>query len=140
MIGYWWDGSAFVVCTATMAPKVRVLEMNPKVALSIDTDTHPPHVLSVRGTASVGIVDGVPKEFLQASKKALPGQQWSQFEAQVRCTPRWLASRSSLTGPSCWTSKRASFLYRPYTGVRFELSRPLLVNSEGPDIHEREPR
>src|SRR5438445_492124 len=36
-IGYLWNGSAFVVCTATMAPKVRALELNPKVALSMWT-------------------------------------------------------------------------------------------------------
>lgn len=83
-IGYLWNGSAFVVCTATKAPKVRALEMNPRVALSIDTDTQPPKVLLVRGTANVSIVDGVPDEFLQASQKALPGEQWPQFEAQVR--------------------------------------------------------
>jgi hypothetical protein len=67
-----------------MAPKVRALEMNSKVALSIDTDTRPPHVLLVRGTASIEIVDGVPNEFLEASEKSLPREQWSQFEAQVR--------------------------------------------------------
>ena len=83
-IGYLWNGSAFVVCTATMAPKVRALELNPKVALSIDTDTLPPHVLLVRGTAGVEIVDGIPDEFLEASHKAVPQDQWSQFEAQVR--------------------------------------------------------
>jgi pyridoxamine 5'-phosphate oxidase-like protein len=83
-IGYLWNGSTFVVCTATMAPKVRALELNPKVALSIDTDTQPPHVLLVRGTASVEIVDGVPDEFLEASRKALPPERRSQFEAQVR--------------------------------------------------------
>ena len=83
-IGYLWNGSTFVVCTATMAPKVRALEMNPKVALSIDTDTQPPHVLLVRGTARIEIVDGVPTEFLEASQKVLPREQWSQFEAQVR--------------------------------------------------------
>jgi hypothetical protein len=83
-IGYLWNGSTFVVCTATMAPKVRALEMNPKVALSIDTDTQPPHVLLVRGSAGVEIVDGVPDEFLEASKKVLPPERWAEFEAQVR--------------------------------------------------------
>ena len=83
-VGYWWDGSTFVVCTATAAPKVRALERNPRVALSIDTDTQPPQVLLVRGTASVSIVDGVPDEFLEASEKSLPAERWPQFEAQVR--------------------------------------------------------
>jgi len=83
-VGYLWNGSIFIVCTAVEAPKVRALASNAKVALSIDTDTQPPHVLLVRGSAAVEIVDGVPDEFLEASQKSLPRDQWPQFEAQVR--------------------------------------------------------
>jgi hypothetical protein len=36
------------------------VQANPKVALTIDTTTFPPHVLLVRGTARVAVVDGVP--------------------------------------------------------------------------------
>jgi hypothetical protein len=52
--------------------------------MTIDTDTQPPHTLLVRGTASIEIVDGVPDEYLEASRKALPPEQWSAFEDQVR--------------------------------------------------------
>jgi hypothetical protein len=83
-VGYLWTGSTFVVCTAVPAPKVRALASNPKVALSIDTDTQPPHVLLVRGTAAVEIVNGVPDEFLEASKKVIPRENWPQFEAGAR--------------------------------------------------------
>ena len=83
-IGYVWNGTSFVMCTAANAPKVRALTANPKVALTIDTDTSPPHILLVRGTASVEIVDGIPDEFLEASRKGVPPQQWSAFEEQVR--------------------------------------------------------
>ncbi len=83
-IGYEWDGQRFVVGTAVNAPKVRALRVHPKVALTIDTDRHPPHVLLVRGTANVEIVDGVPAEYLRASRKAVPAEQWPAFEAQVR--------------------------------------------------------
>ena len=83
-VGYVWNGSTFVLCTAVQAPKVRALASNAKVALSIDTDTQPPHVLLVRGTAAVEIVDGVPDEFLEASEKSLPSDQRPQFEAQAR--------------------------------------------------------
>src|SRR5690348_3754917 len=48
-IGFYWNGTQFFVCTAPNAPKVRALAANPKVALTIDTDTFPPHVLLVRG-------------------------------------------------------------------------------------------
>jgi hypothetical protein len=59
----------------------------------------PPNILLVRGTAEIEIVDGIPDEFLAASHKAVPEQQWGAFEEQVRAlypamarisiTPRW---------------------------------------------------
>ena len=64
-IGFHWNGEQIVVCTAPNAYKVKALAANPKVALTIDTDTQPPHVLLVRGTASMEIVDGVPPEYLE---------------------------------------------------------------------------
>jgi len=100
-VGYVWDDTRFITCTATNAPKVRALEANPKVALTIDTgvDTTPPQVLLVRGTATVDIVDGVPPEHLEASTKALPPEQWPEFEeqasaiyqqmARIRIVPDW---------------------------------------------------
>jgi hypothetical protein len=39
------------------APKVKALAANPKVALTVDTDSFPPHVLLVRGEAAVEVVD-----------------------------------------------------------------------------------
>lgn len=83
-IGYVWDGKDLIVCTAEKAPKVRALAANPRVAATIDTDSQPPHILLIRGTASTEMVDGVPSEYLDASKKSLPQEQWSAFERQVR--------------------------------------------------------
>ena len=90
-IGFYWNGAQIIVCTATNAPKVRALARNPKVALTIDTDTQPPHVLLVRGTAHIEVVDGVPFEYLEASKKGIPEQQWNSFEAQVRTLYKQMA-------------------------------------------------
>lgn len=101
-VGFVWNGEALITCTATKAPKVRALERDPRVALTIDTgtDRQPPNVLLLRGTASVDIVDCVPDEFLDASRKGLPSAQWSQFEQSVRSlypamariviTPTWV--------------------------------------------------
>ena len=90
-IGFYWNGAQIIVCTATNAPKVRALARNPKVALTIDTETQPPHVLLVRGTAHIDVVDGVPFEYLEASKKGIPEQQWNSFEAQVRTMYKQMA-------------------------------------------------
>ena len=83
-VGFYWNGSKFVVCTAPDAPKVRALATNPRVALTIDTNTFPPRVLLVRGTASVEVIEGVPPEYLEGAKKMVGAQVWQAFEAQVR--------------------------------------------------------
>lgn len=83
-IWFHWTGTQFVLCTPPHAAKVRALQANPQVALTIDTTTFPAHVLLVRGTASVEVVDGVPPEYLAASRKIVSEEQFPDFEAQVR--------------------------------------------------------
>lgn len=85
-IGGIWNGAEYVICTATKAPKVRALTKDPKVAFTINTEAEaqPPHVLLVRGVARVEIVDGIPPEYLDASRKAVAREQWESFETQVR--------------------------------------------------------
>ncbi|MGH3869304.1 MAG: pyridoxamine 5'-phosphate oxidase family protein [Pseudonocardiaceae bacterium] len=91
-VGYYWNGADIVIGTAPTAPKVRALTVNPVVALTIDTDTQPPHVLLVRGTAEIKIVDGVPSEYLKGAKKArMAEQQWQDFEARVRAMYKQMA-------------------------------------------------
>jgi pyridoxamine 5'-phosphate oxidase-like protein len=90
-IGFHWNGAEFVLSTVPHAPKVSALEANPKVALTIDTNDFPPHVLLVRGTAAIDIVDGIPPEYLEASKKAIGPDQWDAFEKQVRALYKQMA-------------------------------------------------
>jgi len=83
-IGFLWKDGRIVVCTSSNAYKVKALSANPKVALTIDTEA-PYRALLVRGTASVEIVDGVPSEYLKASRKAMTDeQQYRAFESEVR--------------------------------------------------------
>jgi hypothetical protein len=37
------------------------------VALTIDTEVHPPKILLIRGRAELDFVDGIPDEYLQAT-------------------------------------------------------------------------
>jgi hypothetical protein len=68
----------------TMA-KVRALRHNPRVAITIDTQEQwPPRVLLVRGTASIEHVDGVPEEYIEASRKVTPAEVFEDWEAGVR--------------------------------------------------------
>ncbi|MGB6673241.1 MAG: pyridoxamine 5'-phosphate oxidase family protein [Candidatus Nitrosopolaris sp.] len=90
-VGFYWNGAQFIIGTSPNAPKVRALTTNPKVALTIDTNTFPPHVLLVRGTASIEVIDGVPPEYLQGAKKFVEGQRWRAFEEQVHAMYKQMA-------------------------------------------------
>jgi nitroimidazol reductase NimA-like FMN-containing flavoprotein (pyridoxamine 5'-phosphate oxidase superfamily) len=82
-IGFLWNGTQFVMATATNSPKMEALKANPKVALTIDTNDFPPDILLVRGTARVEVVDGVAPEFLEASRRYVSPEQWEEFEKGV---------------------------------------------------------
>jgi len=64
-IGIVWNGSEIVMCTAKNARKLPALRRNPAVALTIDTESHPPKVLLIRGQAELDVVDGIPDEYFQ---------------------------------------------------------------------------
>ena len=59
-IWFHWDGREVVLGTPANAPKVKALQRNPKVALTIDGDAWPHPVLLLRGTAETRVVEGVP--------------------------------------------------------------------------------
>jgi Pyridoxamine 5'-phosphate oxidase len=98
-IGYAWTGEVFVMASPVNAPKVTALAANPKVALTVDTDRFPPHVLLVRGEAAVEVVDGVPDAFVAASRRFVGAAGLPAWEAGVRAlyqrmaiirvTPTW---------------------------------------------------
>jgi hypothetical protein len=91
-IGFHWTGEHIVVCTVPSSPKVRALAARPHVALTIDTNQGTPgRSLSVRGVAAIEIVDGVPDEYLAASRKNMDAEQARQFEANVRSLYKQMA-------------------------------------------------
>jgi hypothetical protein len=84
-IGFTWNGSEIVMCTAKNAPKLPALRTNPAVALTIDTEVHPPKILLIRGRAELDFVDGIPDEFVQANTTyEMTGEQRVEWEAEVR--------------------------------------------------------
>jgi hypothetical protein len=84
-IGFVWNGSAIVMCTPRNAPKLPALRANPAVALTIDTEVHPPMILLIRGRAELDVVDGIPEEFLQGSgTHRMTPEQRAGWEAEVR--------------------------------------------------------
>lgn len=84
-IGFWWDGERVLMATVPTSAKVRSLEENPRVALTIDTmDPWPPRVLLLRGEARQELVDGVPDFYVEASRKVTPADQFESWEQGVR--------------------------------------------------------
>jgi len=101
LVGFFWTGDQFVISTATTSPKVTALSAHPDVALAIDAGDTPDQAraLSVRGRASVEIVDGVVPEYLAAARKTMDAEAAAEFEQNVRgmydqmariaITPHW---------------------------------------------------
>ena len=53
------------------ATRLRALRANPNVAVTIDTETFPPEVLTVRGRVEVSEFDGIPAEYACAARRYL---------------------------------------------------------------------
>jgi hypothetical protein len=84
-IGFTWNGSEVVMCTPTNAPKLVSLRRNPAVALTIDTEVHPPTILLLRGDAVLDEVEGIPDEYLQMSGTyGMTPEQRVEWETEVR--------------------------------------------------------
>jgi len=84
-IGFTWNGSEIVMCTTKNAPKLSSLRQNPMVALTIDTEVHPPKMLLIRGRAELDVVDGIPDEYLQMNGTyTMTPEQRIHWEAEVR--------------------------------------------------------
>ncbi|MFG1678567.1 pyridoxamine 5'-phosphate oxidase family protein [Nonomuraea sp. NPDC049269] len=84
-IAFTWNGSEVVMCTSKNAPKLQSLSENPMVALTIDTEVHPPKILLIRGRAELDVVDGIPAEYLQMNGSyQMTPEQRVEWEAEVR--------------------------------------------------------
>lgn len=99
-IAFTWNGSEIVMCTAKNAPKLPSLRANPIVALTIDTQVHPPKILLIRGRAELDVVEGIPDEYLRMNGSyQMTPEQRVEWEAGVRAlydgmvrivvTPTW---------------------------------------------------
>lgn len=73
-----WTGEELVLPTFISAPhvshatyRVRALRANPDVAVTVDTESFPPEVLTLRGRVEIGEVDGVPPEYAAAARRYL---------------------------------------------------------------------
>lgn len=99
-IWFHWNGRELVLGTPPGAPKLKALRQNPRVAVSINSNTWPYKVLLIRGDAALDPVEGVSQEYAAAAQRyfgAEGGQAWvDQVRAsgapmtRVVITPRWV--------------------------------------------------
>jgi hypothetical protein len=85
-----WNGRELVMGTFIAAPHIRhaaarlaALRANPDVAITIDTESFPPHVLQIRGQASVTEVDGVVAEYAKAAQRYLGKEGAAAYLGQI---------------------------------------------------------
>jgi hypothetical protein len=85
-----WTGEELVLPTFIAAPHVshatyrlRALRANPEVAVSIDTESFPPEVLSIRGRAEIDEIDGVAPEYAEAARRFLGREQAAEYLSEI---------------------------------------------------------
>jgi hypothetical protein len=85
-----WTGEVLAMPTFLAAPHVRhppgrlrALRANPAVAVTIDTETFPPEVLTIRGRVEIGDVAGIPPEYAAAARRYLGDDAARAYLAQI---------------------------------------------------------
>jgi hypothetical protein len=85
-----WTGDELVMPTFISAPhvrhpayRIRALRARPDVAVTIDTESFPPHVLSIRGKASITEVDGIVPEYADAARRYLGEEEATAYLEQI---------------------------------------------------------
>ena len=85
-LGFHWNGSEIINGAPIGAPKLKALAKNPKVAITIDSNQMPYHVLMICGTASMSVEDGIIPEYVAYSKRYFGeegGNAWIQQLAPI---------------------------------------------------------
>lgn len=99
-VSYLWNGKALVFASPVSWAKVEAIRLHPKVALTVDETVFPPRGFMARGTASIEIVQGIPQEYIDASRRIVGDEGMPAWEVEVRknmsemalisITPTWL--------------------------------------------------
>jgi hypothetical protein len=82
-IGAYWNGEELVIGTPPHVPKVKALQQNPKVAVTIDTEQFPCKVLLIRGTAQIELLNEPVPEWVEAGKRLMGEEVGTQMTQQL---------------------------------------------------------
>jgi hypothetical protein len=85
-----WTGEVLAMPTFLAAPHVRhaagriqALRARPVAAVTIDTETFPPEVLTIRGQVEITEVEGIPAEYASAARRYLGDEAARAYLAQI---------------------------------------------------------
>jgi hypothetical protein len=85
-----WTGDVLAMPTFVAAPHIRhaarrldALRANPAVAVTIDTETFPPEVLTMRGRVTITEIDGVPPEYAASARRYLGDEAAAGYLGQI---------------------------------------------------------
>jgi len=118
-----WNGSELVFGSPPDAPKMDVLRNGTEVAITIDTDTMPYKVLSIRGTVRVESVGGVPPEYAAAARKVLgekDGAAWVDTIARAFPTMARYSVRPEWVGILDFEQRFPNAVERAFERMRTE--------------------
>jgi Pyridoxamine 5'-phosphate oxidase len=82
-IWFHWTGEDIVMTSPPDAPKVKALQANPRVSLTIDSEVWPYRVLLIRGPAQIELVAGIPTEYGAAAHRYFGEEQGAAWTEQV---------------------------------------------------------
>jgi len=93
-----WTVEVIAMGSPPRAPKVRVLESNPSVAITIDGTTWPYKVLMIRGDADVTVAEDVDPDYALACERYMgqeAGRAWvtglaGRPMARIAVRPKWV--------------------------------------------------
>jgi nitroimidazol reductase NimA-like FMN-containing flavoprotein (pyridoxamine 5'-phosphate oxidase superfamily) len=98
-IWFLWRDGQLVMCSHAGAFKVAALQLNPAVAISIDSESAPYESVRLRGLAEIEFVDGIPREYVDCAHRYYgkeQGDAWIAFVkpitrqmALITVTPNW---------------------------------------------------
>ena len=83
-IWFHWTGEVFVLGTRWDSGKVKALSTQPKVALTIDSESFPYKALQVRGTIEIETIEGIVPEYELCAKRYLGEKRGQMWLAQFR--------------------------------------------------------
>ena len=85
-----WDGEALVMPTFISAPhvkkpaaRIKTLRARPEVSISIDTESFPPDVLTVRGRVEIEEVDGIAPEYRASAHRYMGDEAATAYLGQI---------------------------------------------------------